>query len=136
MLATMVLKELGVQKVIAKAVTALHGRFLEKIGADEVVYPEIDSGRRLGRKMARPNIVEQLDFGSEHGVFEIKVPKKWVGKTLGDLDVRVKYGLTVLVVKGDQEEDMNVSPLASTEFVETDMLLVLGSQEDIQKLAK
>lgn len=136
MLATMVLKDLGVETVVAKAVTVLHGRFLEKIGADQVVYPEIDSGKRLGRQMARPNIVEQIEFGSEHGVFEIKVPGNWVGRTLGDINVRAKLGVSVLAIKGQEGAGMNVSPMASTLFESDDVILILGRFEDVQKLTK
>jgi trk system potassium uptake protein TrkA len=143
MLATMVLKELGITHVVAKAVTKLHGRFLEKVGADRVVYPEMDSGWQLGRHLAKPNIVEQIEFGSDHGVFEITAPEQWVGKTLADLSVRGKYGLSVLAIKTPSanfpagvKDEMNISPLATTIISAEDMLLVLGHVDDIDKIAK
>jgi trk system potassium uptake protein TrkA len=143
MLATMILKELGITHVVAKAVTKLHGRFLEKVGADRVVYPEMDSGNQLGRHLARPNIVEQIEFGSDHGVFEITAPAQWVGKTLADLSVRGKYGVSVLAIKtpsDDSEsgvkEELNISPLATTIISAEDILLVLGHVDDIEKIAK
>jgi len=74
MLTTMILKDMGVKQVVSKAVTKLHGRFLDRIGADEIIYPEIDSGRRLGRKLSSPSIVEQIEFGNEYGIFEINTP--------------------------------------------------------------
>jgi trk system potassium uptake protein TrkA len=148
MLATMILKELGVEHVVAKAVTELHGRFLEKVGADRVVFPEMDSGRRLGRNLAKPNIVEQVDFGSDHGVFEIVAPEHWVGKTLAELSIRGKYGISVLAIKSSTavpqdetpedmvKEEMNISPLATTRVAEKDILLVLGHVDDVEKIAK
>jgi trk system potassium uptake protein TrkA len=143
MLAAMILKELGVKYVVAKAVTKLHGRFLEKVGADLVIYPEMDSGRRLGRHLAKPNIVEQVEFGEDHGVFEIVAPEHWVGKSLADLSIRGKYGVSVLAIKtliddpeGGTREEMNISPLASTVVSEKDILLVLGHVDDVEKIAK
>jgi len=155
MLATMILKDLGLEHVIAKAVTELHGRFLKKVGADQVIYPEIDSGKRLGRNLTLPNIIEQIEFGEDHGVFEIKVPESWVGKTLGDLNVRAKYGVSIIAiqadlkdattddkeVKGKEETDrekaaMNVSPLATTILKDNDLLLILGHVDQIKKLTK
>jgi trk system potassium uptake protein TrkA len=143
MLATMVLKELGITYVVAKAVTKLHGRFLEKVGADRVVYPEMDSGRQLGRHLAKPNIVEQIEFGSDHDVFEITAPAQWVGKTLADLSVRGKYGVSVLAIKTKSasfpvgvKDEMNVSPLATTIIAEEDILLVLGHEDDVEKIVK
>ena len=153
MLATMVLKELGVKYVVAKAVTKLHGRFLEKVGADEVIYPELDSGHRLGRHIANPNIVEQIEFGNDQGVFEISAPASWVGKSLAELSVRGTYGVSVMAIKsvigtpdGDTSEGrsteeqsgekMNISPLATTVISEEDNLLVLGHVDDVEKIAK
>jgi trk system potassium uptake protein TrkA len=143
MLATMVLKELGVKHVVAKAVTKLHGRFLEKVGADKVIYPELDSGHQLGRHLARPNIVEQIEFGADYGVFEIVAPEQWVGKSLADLSIRGKYGVSVLAVKtviddpeGGKKDEMNISPLATTVISEKDILLVLGHVDDVEKIAK
>ncbi|MDF1536395.1 MAG: TrkA family potassium uptake protein [bacterium] len=143
MLATMVLKEIGVKYVVAKAVTKLHGRFLEKVGADSVVYPEMDSGRQLGRHLAKPNILEQVEFGADHGVFEIVAPETWVGKTLAELSVRGKYGVSVLAIKTAPENagsgvtyEMNISPLATTVISGKDILLVLGHGDDVEKIAK
>ena len=157
MLATMVLKELGVKYVVAKAVTKLHGRSLEKVGADEVIYPELDSGHRLGRHIANPNIVEQIEFGNDQGVFEISAPASWVGKSLAELSVRGTYGVSVMAIKsvigtpagtpdGDTSEGrsteeqsgekMNISPLATTVISEEDNLLVLGHVDDVEKIAK
>ncbi len=103
----------------------------------------MDSGRQLGLHLARPNIVEQIEFGSEHGVFEITAPDQWVGKTLADLSIRGKYGVSVLAVKtqsvdftGGMKEEMNVSPLATTTIAAEDTLLVLGHVDDVEKIVK
>ena len=143
MLATMILKELGVKHVVAKAVTKLHGRFLEKVGADKVIYPELDSGHQLGRHLARPNIVEQIEFGADYGVFELVAPEQWVGKSLADLSIRGKYGVSVLAIKtviddpeGGKKDEMNISPLATTDISEKDILLVLGHVDDVEKITK
>ena len=140
MLATMILKELGVQHVVAKAVTKLHGRFLDRIGADKIIYPEIDSGRRLGRNLAKPSIVEQIEFGNEYGVFEINTPTSWVGKSIGDLSVRPKFGVTILAITSNpvegEEPSMNVSPDASVKLNENDIIMILGHYDEVEKLTK
>lgn len=138
MLATMILKDMGVKQVVSKAVTKLHGRFLDRIGADEIIYPEIDSGRRLGRKLSSPSIVEQIEFGNEYGVFEISAPPSWVGKSIGDLEVRAKYGVTILAVSSKasegEEVETNVSPVADTRLEEEDVVLILGRYAEVEKL--
>jgi len=140
MLATMILKDLGVEHVVAKAVTKLHGRFLERIGADKIIYPEIDSGKRLGRNLAKPSIVEQIEFGNEYGVFEIKAPLSWVGKSIGELGVRPKFGVTILAITSNpvegEEASMNISPDASTRLSEKDIILILGLFDEVEKLTK
>lgn len=140
MLATMILKDLGVQNVAAKAVTKLHGRFLDRIGADTIIYPEIDSGRRLGRKLAKPSIVEQIEFGNEYGVFEINTPPAWVGKSIGDLGVRPKFGVTILAITTNPvegtESSINISPDAGTKLSENDIILILGHFDEVEKLTK
>jgi trk system potassium uptake protein TrkA len=141
MLTTMTLKDMGVGKVIVKAVSELHGRFLEKIGADQIVYPEIDTGRRLGRLLAKPAIIEQIEFGEEYGVYEIQVPESWVGKTIGEVEVRAKYGVSILAIRGrtsdegdEKKEKMLVIPVASSEFQPEDIILVLGHVDKVKKL--
>ncbi len=140
MLASMILKDLGVEHVVAKAVTKLHGRFLERIGADKIIYPEIDSGKRLGRNLAKPSIVEQIEFGNEYGVFEIKAPLSWVGKSIGELGVRPKFGVTILAITSNpvegEEASMNISPDASTRLSENDIILILGLFDEVEKLTK
>ncbi len=138
MLTTMILKDMGVKQVVSKAVTKLHGRFLDRIGADEIIYPEIDSGRRLGRKLSSPSIVEQIEFGNEYGIFEINTPPTWVGKSIGDLEVRAKYGVAILAIstkaaEGDETET-NVSPVASTKLAQEDVVLILGRHTEVEKL--
>lgn len=141
MLTTMTLKDMGIENVIVKAVTDLHGRFLKKIGADKVIYPEIDTGRRLGRLLARPAIIEQIEFGDEYGVFEIKVPESWIGKTIGEIDVRAKHGVSILAIRGlikdesgEEKENMMVIPLASSRFQSDEIILVLGHVDEVKKL--
>ncbi|NOY85806.1 MAG: TrkA family potassium uptake protein [Deltaproteobacteria bacterium] len=139
MLATMTLKDMGVPRVIVKASSELHGRFLKKIGADQVVFPEGDSGRRLGIFLAKPGIIEQIDLGEEYGIFEINVPDSWIGKTLGELQIRVKYGITILAIRsqdadGEKEFSMIISPLASEKLKAGDVVTVLGHVDEVKKL--
>ena len=139
MLATMTLKDMGVSRVIVKASSELHGRFLKKIGADQVVFPEGDSGRRLGIFLAKPGIIEQIDLGEEYGIFEIKVPDSWAGKTIAGLEIRVKYGITILAIRSsDPDEEkgfsMIISPLATQKLKAEDIVTVLGHVDEVKKI--
>lgn len=139
MLATMTLKDMGVSRVIVKASSVLHGRFLKKIGADQVVFPEGDTGRRLGMFLAKPGIIEQIDLGEEYGIFEIKVPDPWTGKTIGELQIRVKYGITLLAIRredpdGEKEFSMVISPLASEKLKAEDVITILGHVDEVKKI--
>jgi trk system potassium uptake protein TrkA len=98
-LVTVLLKDLGVKKVVAKAINDLHGRVLEKVGADKVVYPERDMGVRVAHQLISTNVLDQIELSSDYSILEIMAPEKTVGKTLKDLDLRPKYGISVMAIK-------------------------------------
>ncbi|HLQ74009.1 MAG TPA: TrkA family potassium uptake protein [Bacillota bacterium] len=133
-LTTMILSELGIKKITVKAQSHYHGKILKKIGANQVVHPERDMGRRIAHSIISNNILDYLELSDEHSIVEIKASEKMIGKTLMDLDVRAKYGCNVIAIKRDA--DMNVSPMASEKIAADDILILIGSDEDLSIFEK
>ena len=133
-LITMMLKEIGVKKVIAKAHSTLHMRILEKIGADTVVFPERDMGERLARSLSSKDIVDYIELSDEFSIVELKSHSEWVDKTLAELDFRDAYGLNVIAVTNEVTKKTVVSPNAEYKIAEDDELIVVGKDSDIKKL--
>ncbi len=134
-LTTILLKEIGIKQVVARAGSEQHGRVLEKIGADMVVYPERDMGEKLVHILDRNNVLEYIEFSDSHSIIEIAVPGEWVGKSLIELNVRRHYGVTVLAV-GDENGITNISPDPARKFTPADTVALLGENKAIDKLTK
>ena len=132
LLATVLLRQLGVQRVIAKALTITQREILLKVGADEVILPEHEAGRRLGRKMAIDHLVDYLEVGNDVGVVEILAPPSTWEHSLFELSLRQRYGLTVIAVR--RGDDLIVSPSAGFQIKEEDIVVVLGRMEDAERL--
>jgi trk system potassium uptake protein len=98
-LATATLKEVGVPMIIARATGGIHARVLEKVGADRVIQPEREIGVQLARTMASPVLLDYVDLGEDEALIEAHVPRAWLDKSLSDLDLSQKMGLTVLALK-------------------------------------
>jgi trk system potassium uptake protein TrkA len=123
-LTTLVLKDMGVKKIVAKAQNARHGQVLYKVGADKVVYPEYDMGLRVAHNLISPNVLDFVELSSEYSVAELTVSKDMVGKTLADIDVRVRFGVNVIAIKNNGK--FNISPSAKDSLKDQDVLIVLG----------
>ncbi|MHC2995486.1 MAG: TrkA family potassium uptake protein [Candidatus Atribacteria bacterium] len=132
-LATIMLKEMGIKYIIAKAQNALHGKVLEKIGVDKVVFPERDMGIRIAQSLITPNIKDYIELEPDYSVIEIEALPDFVDKTLSELDLRNKYGINVLAIKRDNS--FNVSPQAKDVIKKGDFLIVIGETKKITKLA-
>jgi trk system potassium uptake protein len=128
-LATANLKELGVPFVVARAMSKLHGRVLERIGADRIIEPERDMGAQVARTMSSPAVIDYVDLGGDEALIEAEVPREWVGKSLSELHLARKSGLTVLAVKPRGEA--GTIPDASTVFGEGDVIVVGGTKEKL-----
>lgn len=128
---TSLLKELGGQKVIARAARDVHEKFLLRNGADEVVYPEKQLAMWTAIRYSADHILDYIELNKEYGIFEITVPKSWVGKTIVQLDVRRKHRVNVLGIRKNNHLDMEVNP--DTILGESDSLMVLGKYADMQK---
>nr|WP_293100149.1 TrkA family potassium uptake protein [Okeania sp. SIO2F4] len=132
---TLNLKELGVKSVVAKASSETHKKLLEKVGADYVVFPEREMGCELARLLTKPGIIDKFDIDPEHSIVEIIVPDKFDGKTIADLEIRNKYGLNLLAVSAEDEK-FTINPKLSTILKKGTAIIVLGSNEDINRLQK
>jgi len=135
-LTTLTLKDLGVKQVVARAGSEQHGRVLEKIGADMVVFPEKDMGEKLVNILDRNNVLEYIEFSATHSIVEVTVPAKWVGKSLIELNVRRQYGVTVLAVGNPESGEMNISPDPARKFTGSETVALLGENKAIDKITK
>lgn len=133
---TLMLKELGVGYVVAKAKDELHAKVLLKIGADRVVFPERDMGERVAHNLIATNILEYIELSPEHSIIEFAVLQSWIGKNLRDINLRAKFGVTVVAIRNINDDRINISPKADNEIKEGDVLIVIGDNDDLKKLEK
>lgn len=131
---TLIVKELGVEKIVAKAQSELHGKVLKKIGADKIVYPERDSGIRVAHNLTSNSIVDYIELSPDYSILEIEARSKWYDKTLETLKLRNKYHITVIAVK--KGEEVNVSPGPNYQIKKGDIIVALGSTESINNIAE
>ena len=130
---TSLLSELGAKKVVSRATNDVQMKFLLRNGADEVVYPEKQTALRIATKYASDNILDYFHLENGIYLYELKVPKDWCGKKLGQIDVRKKYKINVLTIKRNNEVIM---PSAETVIQQDDVAFVLGESKDIHKIFK
>lgn len=130
-LATANLKELGVPFVVARAISKLHGRVLERIGADRIIEPERDMGAQVARTMSSPVVLDYVDLGEDEALIEAEVPKKWVGKSLADLHLSRESGLTILALK--PKGKAGTIPSGDTVLNEGDVIVVGGTKDALDR---
>ena len=130
---TLLLKEAGIPKIIAKAQSRAQGKVLEKIGADEVIYPEEFMGKRAANKILRPTIVEHFKLSNKYAVVEVLAPKSFSDKSLIQLDVRKKYGINIIGIK-DKNNEVNISPAPDSVIREGDTLIVVADNKKLNEL--
>lgn len=133
---TLMLKELGVGYVVAKAQNEMHAKVLLRIGADRVVFPERDMGERVAHNLIATNILEYIELSPEHSIIEFAALQSWIGKDIRDLNLRAKYGVTVVAIRNKNEEKINISPKADLKVKEGDILIIVGSNDDLKKLER
>jgi trk system potassium uptake protein len=130
-LITSLLKELGLPRVICKALTERQRSILLKVGADQVVLPEHEAGRHLARRLSAPDLIDQLDLEPGTSLVQMHVPEAMVGRDLRTLNLSGRFGVIVLAIKGQR---LLVAPPAETVLQATDMLLLLGPDGATAKL--
>ena len=126
---TSILKDLGAKYVVSRADTDIQRKFLFRVGADEVVYPNRDTAEKLAVKLHSKNVYDYIEIDKEYSIFEIAVPPRWNGKTRIDANPRGKYGLNILLIK--KGKNIVPSPGANYVFEDGDHMLVFGSTEKI-----
>ncbi|KRQ87343.1 Ktr system potassium uptake protein A [Caloramator mitchellensis] len=128
---TLLLKELGIKYVIAKAHNELHAKVLYKIGADRVVFPERDMGVRVAHNLCSSNILDYIELSPDYNIMEIAAIEEWHNKSFRELDMRNKYGFNVMAIK--RSNDINISPKADDVIRPGDILVVISETDNIRK---
>lgn len=131
-MAALISKELGVENVIAKASTKMHGKVLAKVGVDRVVYPEREMGIRLAKNTVAGNFMDIIDLSPKYSLVEVSVPKSWIGKSLLNLDTRKKHGLNVVAAKINDDIIINLPP--DRIFQGDEVVILIGSNDSIGAL--
>lgn len=129
---TLLVKELGVKYIIAKGQSDLHAKVLYKIGADRVVLPEKDMGVRVAHNLVSASILDYIELSPDYSIMEMKALEEWNGKTITELKLRSKYGINVMAIK--KNDDINISPSADEIISVDDIIVAIGSAEDLAKI--
>ena len=131
---TALLKDLGAKFVLARASRDVHAKFLLRNGADDVIYTEKETAERLAVKYGSDNIFNYIELNDEYSIYEIAVPSSWLNKSILKVNVRSKYGISILATK----QGNNIYPLPKPEHVFTDIesLMILGKNEDVSRFIK
>ncbi len=141
----LILKEMGVREIVAKAVTDMHGTILKKVGADRVVFPERDMGERIAESLASPNVRDYSEISETHGIMELVAPKRFWKKTMAELDLDDEFNVSAVAIRrkvptiredGETElrEEINIRPRPEDMINQGDVLIIIGSYDDIQKV--
>lgn len=124
------LKDLGVKQVVAKAMSDLHGRVLEKLGVDRVVYPERDMGIRVAHQLVSPNLLDYIELSKEYTIAELAVPQCLSGISLQELNPRARFGCSIVAIHKPQ--GMIIAPTAEDVLHERDIMIMIGTNAQIE----
>ncbi len=134
LLTTLLLKDMGVGRIVVKALDELHGKMLQKIGADKIIYSEKEMGARVAHNLINPGIVDYIELNNDITVLTIHVPADWVGKNLLELDVRRRFHITVVAIR--RREETFINPRPDMVMGREDMLVILGDTEHVKEITK
>lgn len=146
-LVTMLLKEMGIPKVVSKALSESHGKVLTRVGADQIVFPERDMGAKLAKSLVSPTILDHIEVSPGYNIVELAVPEPLKGKSIIKSQVRTKYGVEIIAIKrstpqldsrGESviKEDIIIAPPPETKLEEGDIIIVIGKEDALQKFRK
>jgi len=136
-LATIVLKEMKVKHVVARAESDIHGKVLERVGADRVIYINRDMARRLAMHLWAPTVLDYFEIADGVSIVEMKAPRKFWGKTIAGLNIRPEYGVTIMTIRRKNAEgkvENLVTPTGEDAIEEEDILVVFGADANVKKL--
>lgn len=128
---TSLLKDLGAKMVVSRAARDVQAKFLLRNGADEIVYPEKQLAYWTAIRYSSDHIFDYIELDDGYAIFEVEVPGNWIGKTVGEIDIRKKYNINIMALKRNEHMSVTITP--DTGFVADDKILVLGSSHDLQK---
>lgn len=138
LLVVMLLRELGIPTIVAKAVTSLHGRILEKLGVSRVIFPEREMAVRIAHSLVIPNVIDYIELSREFSIVEVPAPEAFVGRTLKQLELRPRLGLTLIAIKRQSGESgavvTSIAPPADEVIRSGDVLALLGRTEQLNQL--
>lgn len=132
-MATILAKEAGAVYVLAKAGSELHARILKKVGADKIIYPEMESGRRIANQLVHGNYFDVIELSTTYSIMEIDAPDAWAGYSFRTLNLRAKYNVNVIGIRRDEETFIN--PSADMPIYANDVLVVIGDNDALEKLS-
>ena len=140
LLVVTLVKELGIENIVAKAVTSLHGRILEKLGVTRVVFPEREMAMRIAHSLVIPNVLDYIELSGDFSIVELPAPPEFYGQTLRDIGLRARFGLTTIAIKRKSKtgvEDSTVVSRGPDDVVQPgDVLALLGSNERLGQIEK
>lgn len=126
------LQEIGVKKILAKALDDDHAKILKRVGANEIIHPERDMALRVSRGLSRPNVLDFIPLADEFDLVQVGPPREFIGKSLRDLNLRAKYNVHIIAIKELVPENFLLVPPASFVIKDSDILIMLGKSEDIR----
>ena len=133
-LLTLHLKEFKVKEIIVKAPNEDHKRILEKVGATEVIIPEKEMASKVAKSLTSPNVLDYIPLSQDYTISEIAPPSSFLGKTIGDLQLRKKHHIGVIASRDVLTDEIQMIPSADFVIKDSDILVVIGKEQDIQKL--
>ena len=133
-LLTLHLKEMKVKSIIVKVPNEDHKRILLKVGASEAIIPEREMAKKVARGIISPNVMEYLPISDEYTIVELAPPTDFIGKSLADLNLRKKYNLQVIAIRDVLANKMQLVPQANSVLKDSDVLVIIGREEDILKV--
>lgn len=128
------LQEIGVRKILAKALDDDHAKILKRVGASEIIHPERDMAVRISRGLSRPNVLDFIPLAEEYDLIQVGPPSEFIGKSLKDLNLRAKHNVHVIAIKELVPENFVLIPPASFVIKDSDILVMLGKSEDIKRI--
>lgn len=128
------LQEIGVKKILAKALDDDHAKILKRVGATEIIHPERDMALRVSKGLSRPNILDFIPLAEDFDLIQVGPPREFIGKSLMDLNLRAKYNVHVIAIKELVPENFILVPPANFVIKDSDILMMLGKAADIRKI--
>ncbi len=133
-LATLAAKEMGIPYILCKAHNERHAQVLRKIGADAVVFPEEEMGRKIAKNLVSANLADWIELSPDYSIVESAIPKRWVGKTLKELDVRRNYEVNVVGIKEEEEGHVEITPNPDLPLRDGMILMLIGANEALERI--